>query len=82
MTRLRGSSQQANYNDRETAACRRSYCQLLRMEDVAWSAQRIPTAVNLGFLDDIEQQKLGHDERAYHRTLKPQTTKNRTAHGH
>jgi hypothetical protein len=23
----------------------------LRVEDVAWSAQRIPTAVNLGFLD-------------------------------
>jgi hypothetical protein len=25
--------------------------QLLRIEGVAWSAQRIPTAVNLGFLD-------------------------------
>jgi hypothetical protein len=24
---------------------------LLRVEGVAWSAQRIPTAVNLGFLD-------------------------------
>jgi hypothetical protein len=44
-------SPQANYTDRATAACRRSYCQLLRIEDVAWSAQRIPTAVNLGFLD-------------------------------
>jgi hypothetical protein len=26
-------------------------CQLLRIEGVAWSAQRIPTVVNLGFLD-------------------------------
>jgi hypothetical protein len=26
-------------------------CQLLRIEGVAWSAQRIPTAVNFGFLD-------------------------------
>jgi hypothetical protein len=42
---------QANYTDRSTAACRRSYCQLLRIEGVTWSAQRIPTAVNLGFLD-------------------------------
>jgi hypothetical protein len=30
---------------RATAACRRSYCQLLRIEDVTWSAWRIPTAV-------------------------------------
>jgi hypothetical protein len=44
-------SPQANYTDRATAACRRSWCQLLRIEDVAWSVQRIPTAVNLGFLD-------------------------------
>jgi hypothetical protein len=41
----------ANYTDRATAACRRSYCQLLRIEGVAWSAQRIPTAVNIGFQD-------------------------------
>jgi hypothetical protein len=26
-------------------------CQPLRVKGVAWSAQRIPTAVNLGFLD-------------------------------
>jgi hypothetical protein len=44
-------STQANYTDRATAACRRILCQLLRIEGVAWSAQRIPTAVNLGFLD-------------------------------
>jgi hypothetical protein len=30
--KLRGLSPRANYTDRETAACRRSYCQLLRME--------------------------------------------------
>jgi hypothetical protein len=50
-TKLRGLSLQANYTDRATSACRRSYCQLLRVEGVAWSAQRIPTAVNVGFLD-------------------------------
>jgi hypothetical protein len=38
---------QANYTDRATAACRR----ILRIEAVAWSEQRIPTAVNLCFLD-------------------------------
>jgi hypothetical protein len=37
-------SQQANYTDRATAACRWSLCQPLRIEGVAWSAQRIPTA--------------------------------------
>jgi hypothetical protein len=35
-------SPQANYTDRATAACRRSWCQLLRIEGVAWSVQRIP----------------------------------------
>jgi hypothetical protein len=44
-------SPQANYTDRATAACRRSWCQLLRIEGVVWSAQWIPTAVNLGYLD-------------------------------
>jgi hypothetical protein len=44
-------SQQANYTDQATAACRRSSCQLLLIEGAAWSAQRIPTAVNFGFLD-------------------------------
>jgi hypothetical protein len=43
-------SPQANYTDRATAACRRSYCQLLRIEGVAWSAQRIPPVVNSVFL--------------------------------
>jgi hypothetical protein len=37
-------SPQANYTDRATAACRRSLCQLLRMEGITWSAQRIHTA--------------------------------------
>jgi hypothetical protein len=50
-TKFRGFSPQANYTDRATVACRRSKCQLLRIEGVARSAQRIPTAVNLGFLD-------------------------------
>jgi hypothetical protein len=49
--KLRGFSPQANYIDRETAACRRSWCQLQWTEGVAWSAQRIPTADNFGLLD-------------------------------
>jgi hypothetical protein len=49
-TKLRGRSPQANYTDRATAACRRSR-QPLRVEGVAWSAQRIPMAVILGFVD-------------------------------
>jgi hypothetical protein len=49
-TKLRGRSPQANYTDRAIAACWRSR-QPLRVESVAWSAQRIPMAVNLGFLD-------------------------------
>jgi hypothetical protein len=44
-------SPQVNYTDRATAACRRSWCQLLRIEGVAWSAQQIPTAVNLCILE-------------------------------
>jgi hypothetical protein len=43
--KLRGISQQANYTDRVTAACQGSWCQLLQIEGVAWSAQRISTAV-------------------------------------
>jgi hypothetical protein len=54
-TKLRGVSPQANYTDRATAACRRSQCQLLRIVCVARSAQRIPTAVNLGSLDPESQ---------------------------
>jgi hypothetical protein len=42
---LNGLSLRANYTGRATAACRRSDCQLLRMEGATWSAWRIPTAV-------------------------------------
>jgi hypothetical protein len=49
-TKLRSFSPQAYYTYRATAACRRRQCQLLRIEGVAWSAQRIPTAVNLDLL--------------------------------
>jgi hypothetical protein len=35
----------ANYTDRATAACRRSDCQLVRIEGATWSAWRIPPAV-------------------------------------
>jgi hypothetical protein len=51
LNKLRGFSPQANYTDWATAACRRNQCQLLRIESISWSAQRIPTAVNLNFLD-------------------------------
>jgi hypothetical protein len=37
-TKLHGLSPQANYTDRATAACRRSDCQLLRIEGATWSA--------------------------------------------
>jgi hypothetical protein len=36
--KLRGLSPRTNYTDRETAACRRSYCQSLRIEGATWSA--------------------------------------------
>jgi hypothetical protein len=44
-SKLRGFSPQANYTDRSKLV------PILRIEGVPWSAQRIPTAVNLGFLD-------------------------------
>jgi hypothetical protein len=36
--KLHGLSPRANYTDRATAACRRSDCQLLRIESATWSA--------------------------------------------
>jgi hypothetical protein len=48
-TKLRGLSPRAKYTDRATAACRRSYCQLLRIEGATWSAWGIPTAVFSAF---------------------------------
>jgi hypothetical protein len=47
--KLRGLSPQANYTDRVTAAGLTSEFELLRIEGVAWSAQRIPTAVFSAF---------------------------------
>jgi hypothetical protein len=43
--KLHGLNPRANYTDRATAACRRSDCQLLRIEGATWSASQIPTAV-------------------------------------
>jgi hypothetical protein len=43
---------QANYTDRATAACRRSWCQFLRIEGVVWSAQRIPRPLISVFLTE------------------------------
>jgi hypothetical protein len=37
-TKLHGLSPRANYTDRATVACRRSDCQLLRIEGATWSA--------------------------------------------
>jgi hypothetical protein len=37
--------------DRATAVYRRSYGKLLRIQGLTWWGQRIPTAVNLDFLD-------------------------------
>jgi hypothetical protein len=36
--KLHGLSPRANYTDRAAAACRRSDCQLLRIEGATWSA--------------------------------------------
>jgi hypothetical protein len=36
--KLHGLSPRANYTDRATAACRRSDCQLVRIESATWSA--------------------------------------------
>jgi hypothetical protein len=36
--KLYGLSPRANYTDRVTAGCRRSDCQLLRIEGATWSA--------------------------------------------
>jgi hypothetical protein len=44
-TKLRGLSLRENYTDRATAACRRSDCQLVRIDGATWSAWRIPPAV-------------------------------------
>jgi hypothetical protein len=38
LKKLHGLSPRANYIDRATAACRRSDCQLLRIEGATWSA--------------------------------------------
>jgi hypothetical protein len=40
--KLYGLSPRANYTDRATAACRRSDCQILRIEGATWSVWRIP----------------------------------------
>jgi hypothetical protein len=37
-TKLHGLSPRANYTDRAAATCRRSECQLLRIEGATWSA--------------------------------------------
>jgi hypothetical protein len=36
--KLHGLSPRVNYTDRATAACRRSDCQLVRIEGATWSA--------------------------------------------
>jgi hypothetical protein len=48
---LRGLSPRVNYTDRENTACRRSLCQLVRIESATWSAWLIYTAVFFRFLD-------------------------------
>jgi hypothetical protein len=43
--KIHGLSPRANYTDRTTTACRRSDCQLLRIEGATWLALRILKAV-------------------------------------
>jgi hypothetical protein len=47
--KLRGLSPLENYTNRKTATCRRSWCQLLRIEGAMRLAWRILTAVFLAF---------------------------------
>jgi hypothetical protein len=47
---LHGLSPRVKYTDRATA-CRRSWCQLLWIWGIAWSAQRIPYGYIIWFLD-------------------------------
>jgi hypothetical protein len=51
--KLRGLSMQANYTDQATAAVGKVVPTFVGREGVTWSAQWIPTAVNLIFLDRI-----------------------------
>jgi hypothetical protein len=44
-TKLHGLSPRTNYTDLATAACRRTYCQLLSIEVVTWSERRFLTVV-------------------------------------
>jgi hypothetical protein len=50
-TKLRGLSRRANYADRVTATCRRSYCQHLRIEGLHVVSVSDPYNRILGFLD-------------------------------
>jgi hypothetical protein len=50
-TKLHGVSPRANYSDRATAACRRSDCQLLRIEGCHVVSVTHPYGRILGFLD-------------------------------
>jgi hypothetical protein len=49
--KLRGLSPRANYTDRATAACRRSYSQLLRIQECHVVSVTDPYGRILGFLD-------------------------------
>jgi hypothetical protein len=51
-TKLCGLSLRANYTDRATAACRWSYCQLLRIEGCRLDSAADPYGRILGFLDN------------------------------
>jgi hypothetical protein len=44
-SKLHGLSPRTNYTNRATAVCRRSNCQLVRIEGAMWSAWRITPAV-------------------------------------
>jgi hypothetical protein len=46
--KLRGLSPLGNYTDRATVACRRRWCQFLRIEGATWLTWRIPTVVRTG----------------------------------
>jgi hypothetical protein len=47
--KTRGFNPQAKYTDRAAATFWRSKVQLMQVENVEWSAQRVLTPFNLGF---------------------------------
>jgi hypothetical protein len=62
--KLHGLSPRANYTDRATTACRRSDCQLLRIEGATWSTES-QLRLNWTFSRKISKFYFWYDQRNY-----------------